>query len=82
MDVLDVDCIDLTRNGLLACALIHYVIILTCTLMQWSFGVTSWEVFSGGKIPYGGITPMILVQLICDGERLSKPSNSACTDEM
>ena len=52
------------------------------SLTQWSFGVTCWEVFSGGTIPYGGIGPLALVQLLCDGERLSKPSNSACTDEM
>lgn len=50
--------------------------------MQWSFGVTSWEVFTGGTIPYGGISPLALLQLLQDGERLSKPRNSACTDEM
>ena len=50
--------------------------------MQWSFGVTSWEVFTGGTIPYGGIGPLVLLQLLCDGERLSKPANSACTEEM
>ena len=51
-------------------------------LMQWSFGVTCWEVFSGGMIPYGGISPMALLHLLQNGERLSKPPNSACTNRM
>ena len=46
--------------------------------MQWSFGVTCWEVFSGGNIPYSGISPMALLQLLCDEERLSKPPKMKC----
>ena len=50
--------------------------------MQWSFGVTCWEIFTGGQIPYGGIHPVALFQLLHDGERLNKPTNPACSDEM
>jgi len=51
-------------------------------LMQWSFGVTCWEVFTGGHIPYSGVSPVALLQLLCNGERLKKPMNPACSDEM
>ena len=51
-------------------------------LMQWSFGVTCWEVFTGGHTPYSGISPVALLQLLRNGERLNKPMNPACSDEM
>jgi hypothetical protein len=48
----------------------------------WSYGVTMWEVFSGGKSPYPGTNPVTLVQMLEEGERLPKPYNSACSDKM
>jgi len=51
-------------------------------LMQWSVGVTCWEVFTGGHIPYSGVSPVALLQLLHNGERLNKPMNPACSDEM
>ena len=62
----------------------YYYILWHCTIssMQWSFGVTCWEIFTGGQIPYGGIRPAALFQLLHDGERLNKPMNPACSDEM
>ena len=56
-------------------------VALHCS-MQWSFGVTCWEIFSGGKTPYPGVDPLSLVQLLENGRRLDKPANSACPDEM
>ena len=50
--------------------------------MQWSFGVTCWELFSGGKVPYGGLSPMSLHHLLLEGHRMEKPTNAACSDEM
>ena len=50
--------------------------------VQWSFGVICWEVFTGGQIPYSGICPITLLQLLCSGKRLSKPMNPACSEEM
>ena len=38
---------------------------------QWSFGVTCWEVFTRELIPYGGISPMALLQLLRSGERFN-----------
>ena len=52
------------------------------SLLQWSFGVTCWEVFTGGHIPYSGISPVALLQLLHNGERLNKPMNPSCSDEM
>ena len=41
-----------------------------------------WEIFSGGKSPYPGTNPASLVQNLEAGERMPKPYNSACSDEM
>ena len=49
---------------------------------QWSYGITLWEVFSGGKTPYPGVDPPSLVRLLDRGERMSKPDNAACNQEM
>ena len=52
--------------------------VLIC--FQWSFGVTCWEVFSGGKQPYPGISPKSLPGLLGEGQRMGKPNNAACSD--
>ena len=49
---------------------------------QWSFGVTAWEVFSGGRTPYMGISPANVKMMVSDGYRLEAPQNSACTHKM
>ena len=41
-----------------------------------------WEIFSGGKAPYPGTDPLTLMQYLETGQRMSKPYNTACTDEM
>ena len=43
-------------------------------------GVTMWEVFSGGKKPYGGVDPMNLPRMLEDGVRLDKPNTPACSE--
>ena len=35
-----------------------------------------------GKSPYPGVIPSDLPKLLADGQRLKKPSNDACHDEM
>ena len=49
---------------------------------QWSYGVLCWEVFSAGKIPYPGMDPIGLVELLDEGQRLSCPHNEACSEDM
>jgi len=49
---------------------------------QWAFGVTCWEIFTCGRVPYHGISAMGLLYALKDGERLEKPNNAACSDEM
>ena len=55
-----------------------------CTHMhtQWSFGVTCWEIYSLGRTPYPGLDPSSLIKFLEAGNRLEKPINAACTDEM
>lgn len=50
--------------------------------LQWSFGVTCWEVYSGGKAPYAGVDRLSLIHMLEDGGRMEKPRNSACSDSM
>lgn len=50
-------------------------------VFQWSFGVTCWEVFSGGKVPYGGLSPTYMPKLLKDGERMGAPINAACSND-
>ena len=50
-------------------------------IIQWSYGVTCWEIFSGGKVPYGGITPMSLLKMLQEGYRMEKPNNAACSQK-
>jgi serine/threonine protein kinase len=48
----------------------------------WSYGVMCWEVFSGGRIPYAGVSPLTLVRELLEGHRLYRPNNAACSGEM
>ena len=57
----------------------HTLLII---LLQWSFGVTCWEVFSLGKTPYPGVDPFSLLRYLERGERLDKPLNVACSEIM
>ena len=49
---------------------------------QWSFGVTCWEIFSGGKTPYPGVDPLSLIKMLERGARMDKPFNDACPDSV
>ena len=60
----------------------HKFHLLELFSSQWSYGVTVWEIFSGGMVPYPGTSPYAVVQILKDGERLPKPYNAACTEEM
>ena len=51
-------------------------------VLQWSFGVTCWEVFTGAKTPYPGQHPQAVITLLDNGERMAKPANAACSDQM
>ena len=62
-------------------------VILACSIdavfvLQWSYGVTCWEVYTGGKGPYPGIHPVELPRKLDMGYRMEKPLNAACTNEM
>ena len=61
---------------------VHELTYCVMYLIQWAYGVTCWEIFSGGKVPYGGVTITDLSQLLADGHRLEKPNNDACSDQL
>ena len=73
-----------SKNVFLPGGLYSYepIIYMPHAVFQWSFGVVMWEVFSGGKAPYPGTDPVTLLQWLETGQRMPKPYNSACTDEM
>ena len=41
-----------------------------------------WEIFTCGSVPYAGIQVMRLASELRAGERLEKPGNVACLDNM
>ena len=53
-----------------------------CCCLQWAFGVTCWEVFSTGNNPYPGLDSFSLIRYLERGERLERPLNTACSQEM
>ena len=53
-----------------------------CLYTQWAYGVTCWEVFTAGEIPYPGVHPQEVVQMLEDGQHLNRPKNQACCDTM
>ncbi len=50
--------------------------------IKWSFGITSWEIFNGGRKPYPDIKTKEFLQQLLGGYRMQKPHNQACTDAM
>ena len=57
-----------------------YAFIFLYITIQWAYGVTCWEVFSGGEVPYRGVEARSLLPLLQQGHRLEKPANAACSD--
>ncbi|XP_019862093.1 PREDICTED: tyrosine kinase receptor Cad96Ca-like [Amphimedon queenslandica] len=48
----------------------------------WSYGVLCWEVFSLSRVPYPGLDPVGVVELLDTGGRLHTPNNEACSKEI
>lgn len=46
----------------------------------WSYGVVLWEIFSGGKEPYEGLSDVQITTLLLDEERLPPPKD--CPDSI
>ena len=61
---------------------LHFVICVSmnCDEMQWSFGVTCWEVFSLGRSPYPAMGPTEVVDFLDSGSRLKTPNSTACSE--
>ena len=50
--------------------------------MQWAYGVTCWEIFSGGRVPYSDLAVRDILSELTEGYRLEKPENEACDNDM
>ena len=61
---------------------VHLRDVATVSMPQWAYGVTCWEIFSGGKVPFGNVNLAKLPRMLLGGYRLEKPLNKACSDEM
>ncbi|CAI8046035.1 Tyrosine-protein kinase transforming protein SEA, partial [Geodia barretti] len=48
----------------------------------WSFGVTMWEIFTCGNVPYNGIHAMGILPELERGAVLEIPDNKACSDDI
>jgi tyrosine-protein kinase len=46
----------------------------------WSFGVTIWEMYSFGEVPYGELKGSDAIKIIEEGDRLKQPE--ACPDQI
>ena len=61
----------------------YYIIILTLIfvyIIQWSYGITFWEIFSLGSIPYPGVDNTEIITFLKSGKRLEKPV--LCPEEL
>ena len=45
-------------------------------IIQWSYGITLWEVMAIGKTPYPGVPISDFIKLLEEGMRLSQPMHS------
>ena len=63
------------------CSYHQYVCVSDAILLfQWSYGVTCWEIFSLGRIPYPGADNANIITLLKCGKRLEQPE--LCPSEM
>ena len=63
--------------------LIMLIIIITNSLFKvvlWC--IVCWEVFTSGMSPYSSMSPKEVLDTLNAGQRLDKPSNAACSEEM
>ena len=64
----------------------HNCQVSTCThnnvSTQWAFGVTVWELFTCGRVPYSGIPVRNVLKTLKAGQTLEKPENTTCSNEM
>ena len=72
------------------CVLVQYAhqnsavntLLIICLTLQWAYGVTCWEIFTAGKVPYATVHLNDLPNRLQNGYRLEKPNNDACDSEM
>ena len=67
------------KSDVVSISMVVTYVITLC--MQWSFGVTCWEVFSLGRSPYPAMGPTEVVVFLDGGSRLKTPNNMTCSEE-
>ena len=43
------------------------------SLLQWSFGITMWEIMTLGSLPFEDVDELELAQYLKSGKRLQQP---------
>ena len=64
------------------CVVLLVKILTKTPFHQWSYGVTCWEVFTCGRVPYTGVPVTTLLSELHSGHRLERPTNITCSNEM
>ena len=54
-------------------SVLFFIDYILLSLIQWSYGVTCWEIFSLGRIPYPGVDNVKIISLLRNGIRLEQP---------
>ena len=72
--------IKIPQNALLEQFLVKSRYQITNIFLQWSFGVTMWEIFSGAAHPYPHVDNMDIHKYVNSGRRLDRPRG--CPQEL
>ena len=51
----------------------HACVDVCAIQLQWSYGITCWEIFTLGRIPYPGVDNHNVITILKNGQRLDKP---------
>lgn len=59
-------------------ALLHYAYLMCCLclIVQWSFGIVLWELFTRGITPYPDVDNAGILAHLTEGKRMKKPKQS------
>ena len=57
-----------------------FLTLILIYIIQWSYGITCWEIFSLGSTPYPGVDNTEMITFLEAGKRLKRPV--LCPEEL